>query len=519
MQRSIRAVLATVVLTFALAPTAAAQYSYPDPNTVAKELRDAVTVSGVRSHQQALQNIANMNGGTRASGTPGYAASLAYVKSRLERAGYKPKVQPFAFKTFAELADATFERISPDPHVYVPGDEFLIMSYSGSGDVTAPVTPVDLVLPPGAAANTSSSGCEAADFENFPDGNVALMQRGTCPFAVKAENAQAAGASAAVIFNEGQPGRQETLAGTLGENTTATIPVIGVSFAVGEELAGMPGAVVHITTSTLITPNTSSNLIADLAPRRERTTAKTVVVGAHLDSVPEGPGINDNGSGTAAILEIAEEMAEFGRRAPENRVRFAFWGAEEAGLVGSTRYVAALTEAEAAKIGLNLNFDMLGSPNFVRFVYDGDGSAFPTAGPRPPGSDDIERTFVSYFASQGLVTDPTAFDGRSDYKPFIDAGIPAGGLFSGAEGEKTVAQQARYGGTAGAPYDPCYHDACDTFANNNNTVLGQFAKGAAHATAIYATRDRQLPGVQTQVRARSSSGRSTTGLGHSGDQR
>ena len=327
------------------------------------------------------------------------------------------------------------------------------------------------------------------------------MQRGTCPFAQKAENAQAANASAAVIFNEGQPGRQETLAGTLGEDTTATIPVIGTSFVVGEELAGMPGAVVHITTSTLITPNTSSNLIADLAPRRERTGAKVVLDGAHLDSVPEGPGINDNGSGTATILEIAEEMAE-ARRAPENRVRFAFWGAEEAGLVGSTRYVAALTEAEAAKIGLNLNFDMLGSPNFVRFVYDGDGSTFGTAG--PPGSDDIERTFRSYFTSQGLVTDPTAFDGRSDYKPFIDVGIPAGGLFSGAEGEKTVAQQARYGGTAGAPYDPCYHDACDTFANNNNTVLGQFAKGAAHATAIYATRERQLPAVQTQVGARSS---------------
>jgi hypothetical protein len=157
-QRSIRAVLAAVILAFALAAPAVAK----DPNKVSKDLREAVTLSAVRAHQQALQNIATMNGGTRASGTPGYEASVNYVVRRLERAGYDPQIQTFNFKSFEELAPATFARVSPDPRPFTD-DEFAIMSYSGSGDVQAALTPIDLVLPPGAAANTSTSGCEASD--------------------------------------------------------------------------------------------------------------------------------------------------------------------------------------------------------------------------------------------------------------------------------------------------------------------------------------------------------------------
>ena len=286
-----------------------------------------------------------------------------------------------------------------------------------------------------------------------------------------------------IVFNEGQPDRQDTLLGTLGEDTTATIPAIGTSFAVGKALATQPSRV-HIATSTTITPTTTSNVIAELAPKNADKAGKAVLLGAHLDSVPEGPGINDNGTGSATILEIAEEMAA--AEAPRNPVRFAFWGAEESGLVGSTRYVASLTEEEGAKIGLNLNFDMLGSPNFIRLVYDGDGSAFGTVG--PAGSDDIEHAFEQYFAAKGLALDPTAFDGRSDYKPFIAVGIPAGGLFSGAEEVKTPAEQARFGGVAGEAFDRCYHEACDTLSNVNWVGLRQLSGGAVHATAVFADR-------------------------------
>jgi Zn-dependent M28 family amino/carboxypeptidase len=151
----------------------------------------------------------------------------------------------------------------------------------------------------------------------------------------------------------------------------------------------------------------------------------------------------------------------------------------------------------------------------VRYIYDGDGSAFGTAG--PPGSDDIEHTFEAYFASKGLATDPTAFDGRSDYKPFIDVGIPAGGLFSGAEGKKTAEQQARYGGVTGEAYDRCYHQACDTYSNVSTPALRQLAAGAAHATAVYAARVQPLappPPPPADATQKSAAGGAATMLGH-----
>jgi Zn-dependent M28 family amino/carboxypeptidase len=183
------------------------------------------------------------------------------------------------------------------------------------------------------------------------------------------------------------------------------------------------------------------------------------VVGAHLDSVLEGPGINDNGSGSSVILEIALQMSELGIE-PTNQVRFAFWGAEESGLIGSTHYVNSLSKRQQKDIALYLNFDMVASPNYVRFVYDGDGSGFGIKG--PTGSGRIEDIFTEFFQSERLASEPTAFDGRSDYQAFINAGIPAGGLFTGAEGVKSATQAATYGGVAGAAYDPCYHQACDS---------------------------------------------------------
>ena len=160
---------------------------------------------------------------------------------------------------------------------------------------------------------------------------------------------------------------------------------------------------------------------------------------------------------------------------PRQQVRFAFWGAEESGLLGSTHYVEDLSDAALEGIYANLNFDMLGSPNYVR--CDGDGSATGTAG--PGGSAQIEAIFNNYFAGNGLPTAPTAFDGRSEYGPFIDVGIPAGGLFSGAEGIKTAEEAAIFGGTAGAPYDSCYHQACDTVHNLSSKALNEFGDAVA----------------------------------------
>ncbi len=452
-------------------------------------LREAVTVEGVRAHQQALQEIADANGGTRTSGFGGYDDSAEYVIEQMLAAGYEVIEQPFDFPFFQELEPAELKQIAPNPTVYPYFDVagFATMDYSGSGDVTAIAEGVDLILPPAPDPNTSTSGCEDSDFDNFTPGYIAIIQRGTCSFALKAQNAEAAGAVGVIIFNEGQPGRTDAFLGTLG-GPGATVPVVGAAFDVGVELAAGDVTVgMFVNAESEI--HSTTNVIAETPGGRDD---RVVVVGAHLDSVPVGPGIQDNGSGSAAILEVALQMAELGIE-PRNKVRFAWWGAEESGLLGSEFYVDNLSKRDIKDIALNLNFDMIGSPNFVRFVYDGDGSATPLAGPN--GSKNIEQVFLNYFAEQALETEPTAFDGRSDYGPFIAVGIPAGGLFTGAEGIKTEAQAAIYGGNAGEQYDPCYHLACDTFDNISLEVLDQNSDAVAHAVMTFAMTTSSVNGT------------------------
>ena len=221
---------------------------------------------------------------------------------------------------------------------------------------------------------------------------------------------------------------------------------------------------------------TGYNLIADW-PGGDTT--DTLMIGGHLDSVTAGPGINDNGSGSAGILEVALQVARSGFQ-PDRHLRFAWWGAEELGLRESTAYVNSLSAAQRANIGGYLNFDMIGSPNPGYFLYDGDNSDGTGAGPGPAGSAQIEQTLAGYFTSIGVPTRGTDFDGRSDYGPFIAGGIPAGGIFTGAEGTKTSAQVQLWGGTTGR-FDPCYHASCDTITNINDTALDRNSDAIAHA--------------------------------------
>jgi Zn-dependent M28 family amino/carboxypeptidase len=477
-------------------------------------LREAISIEQLKQHTDAWWAIAQANGGNRAAGTQGYDDSAAYVINKLAKAGYDARIDRFDFVIFEELADPIF---TSTVDTYATPADFVTMSYSGSGDTGAGVDiqGVDLGVTPtpdDAPNSTSNSGCEAADFAGFVAGRIALIKRGTCDFAVKAQNAIDAGASGVIIFNEGQPGREETLNGTLGGPLTngEDIPVIGVSAAVGEELAAASGPEGRIATQTTNTPGSSYNVLADTPGGNAD---QTIVVGAHLDSVPEGAGINDNGSGSAFVLELAEQMAALGIT-PKNKVRFAFWGAEEAGLIGSTSYVNETTQEEFDQLGLKLNFDMLASPNHARFVYDGDFSdSPPPAGAfLAPGSADVEQAFLSYFDSQGLGTGPSAFDGRSDYKAFQDNGIPAGGLFSGAEDIKTAEEQAIFGGTAGVAFDPNYHAVGDDVDNLDLVGWKQMSDAGATVSLFYAMAD-DLPAKYGETRA---AGRSTDGRARGG---
>jgi len=456
----------------------------PTANDDPARLEQRVTVDAVMSTLRDLQDIADANDGIRAAGTPGFDDSADYVASQMRSAGYDVKRQRFSFDFFEQTADPMFEQTAPDATTYVEGTDFATMTFSGSGDVTAPTTSVDLSLAP---PRDSTSGCEARDFAGFPAGNVALIQRGTCTFFDKASNAQAAGASAVVIFNQGNADdtddRFGVVNGTLGE-IGVDIPVIGTSFAIGQDLAAATGTEAHVFTQTLSEPRTTSNVIAE-TPGGDP--GNVVMLGAHLDSVTEGPGIDDNGTGSATILEVAKQMAGV---EPVNKVRFAWWGAEELGLVGSTEYVDSLTKAQRNRIALYLNFDMIGSPNYVRGVYDGDGSSFGQAG--PAGSDAIEALFNEFYAGKGLPFQGSPFDGRSDYQAFIDNGIPSGGVDTGADAIKTRAEEARYGGVAGQQLDPCYHQACDS--------LTPLADGADRAVYRELRRENGLQGnISTEV--------------------
>lgn len=476
LSKAIRLLTVVAVIALSLAYAAPAQAGSKScdsrTNDTFQKLMECVTLSGVRDHQAALQAIADANGGVRAAGTPGYDASLQYVVDTMTAAGYNVTLNAFPF---VYVALPTLQQIAPIVATYETG----AFTGSGYGNVTANVTAVDLNLAP--PRDPVTSGCEAADFSGFPAGNIALVQRGTCPFATKAENAQAAGASAVIIFNQGNtPTREGLIIGTLAP-FVASIPVVGASFADGVALS-QPGSQASI---TLAPPQniTQYNVIAE---SKFGDPNNVVMAGAHLDSVQRGPGINDNGSGSAALLEIAEQYAKV---KPFNKVRFAWWGAEEAGLIGSTAYVNGLSQADRDKIELYLNFDMVGSPNHVFFIYDGDDSDGIGSGPGPAGSGAIEKTFEEYYTMVGQPFKGSDFTGRSDYGRFIAVGIPSGGLFTGAEGIKTAEEAALWGGTAGQQYDPCYHLACDTFANNNDHALDVNSDAIAYAIALYAMRD------------------------------
>ncbi|KUM77322.1 M28 family metallopeptidase [Streptomyces griseorubiginosus] len=226
------------------------------------------------------------------------------------------------------------------------------------------------------------------------------------------------------------------------------------------DAAGFTTTVQQFTSSS----RTGYNLIADW-PGGD--TNQVIMSGSHLDSVTAGAGINDNGSGSAAVLETALAVSRAGFH-PTKHLRFAWWGAEELGMVGSKYYVNNLSTANRSKIKGYLNFDMIGSPNPGYFVYDDD-----------PG---IEKTFKEYYAGLGVPTEiETEGDGRSDHAPFKNAGVPVGGLFSGADYIKTAAQAAKWGGTSGRAFDRCYHSSCDTTANIDDTALDRNSNAVAYA--------------------------------------
>ncbi|MGV0872316.1 M28 family metallopeptidase [Mycolicibacterium sp. XJ879] len=454
------------------APEDPAPSTPPGPSKAATDfaetLRQRVTGDALSAHLIKLQEIADEHDGNRALGTPGYNASMDYVVNALRDKGFDvqtPEFEvriPFAEEPALTVGDAT---IAANPLNFTIG--------TPPEGVSGPLVP---------ARVEDSPGCTPADYDGLPvAGAVVLVDRGTCPFSEKESAAAERGAVALIVANN-EDG--DEMGGTLGEHTEVKIPVISVTKAAGERLRADP-ANTTIKLNAGVRTERTRNVIAQT---ETGSTDNVVMLGAHLDSVPEGPGINDNGSGVSAVLETALQLGS----SPEVNyaVRFGFWGAEELGLLGSSDYVSSLSVDELKNIALYLNFDMIASPNPGYFTIDGDQSAPPDPSqpvPRvPEGSAGIERTLVSYLENAGKPPADINFEGRSDYSSFTIAGIPAGGLFTGAEAEKSAEQAKKWGGQADEPFDPNYHKASDTLENVNRMALEINGKGVAYAVGIYA---------------------------------
>ncbi len=432
----------------------------------AASLRGRVTTDAMMAHLTKLQDIAKANNNTRAVGTPGYDASVDYVVGKLRDKGFDVQTPQFEARIFhadpgsVTVADKKFEARALEFSLATP-------PVGATGPLVA--VPVD-----------ASPGCAAADYDNLPvNGAVVLVDRGTCPFSQKEKAAAEHGAVAMVVADNAV---EEKMGGTLGETTDVKIPVVSVTKSDGALLRTIMGpATVQLSAET---KNISARNV--VAQTKTGSASDVVMTGAHLDSVPEGPGINDNGSGVAAVLETALQLGN--SPGIHNAVRFGFWGAEELGLIGSRKYVESLDLNALKDIALYMNYDMLASPNPGYFTYDGDQSlpsdqrGSPVV---PEGSAGIERALAAYLNSAGKTPQDTSFDGRSDYDGFTAAGIASGGLFSGAEVKMTPEEAKLWGGAADQPFDPNYHKDTDTLDHIDRTALGINGGGVAYAIGLY----------------------------------
>jgi Zn-dependent M28 family amino/carboxypeptidase len=392
----------------------------------------------------ALQAVAHEHGGIRASGTPGYDASVAYVAKELRDAGFEVETPEIGFTGFRDLGG----RLEIDGRIFEDRGELRALIYSPGGRAAGPVTILD------------ESGCRQSDFEDVSPGDLVLTTIGGCFRRDQALNASAAGASALLV---GYPGRGagEIFRPTLLDPAGIDIPVVSITDEAVRLLESSATPAASLSVATELPASTFSNVIGQLGDG-----PRVVMVGAHLDSVLDGPGINDNGSGVAAALEVARGFGRAG--APDGwALRIGLWGAEEFGLIGSRAYTATIGEEVEAYI----NLDMAGSVNGSTLVYDEADAA--------PGSERITAAFETWLADRGHPSERADLGGSSDHFGFIGAGVPTGGLFAGASASGSAAQPTAGGG--GVDPDPCYHIGCDDLDNVDLELVGLFAEATRGA--------------------------------------
>jgi hypothetical protein len=466
-------------------------------NDTPSKLLPCIQKNDLWKHMQKFQAIADANPGpdghpSRNSGEPGYRASVDYVAAVMKAAGYDVTIQPYTFDYFSWVGTPTLREVSPTAQTFALGTDW--GPGRADGEATAAIQPAGGIVLPPTPTSSSTSGCTSADFNGFMAGRIALIQRGGCNFGVKVLNAQAAGASGVIIFNEGNPGRTGLLVGGLvdaaGNPVAPTIPVAFTTFAVGQSLysqyqqavtAGTPLPTMNLSAHFTVDHNRADwNVIADSKGGDKN---HVVVVDAHLDAI-YGAGMLDNASGSATILDIAQKMKNVN---PTNKLRFIWFGGEELGLLGSAYYVDALSSNDLSHIGYDLDADVTATPNYTLGVLD------PAAGDLFSGR--VTQTFpnrvykasliardqaVDYLTSQGKNHEFFSPNG-TDAINFNFVGIPASGVLTGQDCCKTQHEVDLFGGYTGnfegnvPSFDGgCVDNPfrwCDNLSNNDPDVM------------------------------------------------
>lgn len=468
---------ATLALACALAGCAAPKSLPPTAAPdLSRDLAAKVTGDGMFAHLRALQTVADSNGGNRATGTPGYDASVDYVVKALKAKGF-------------EVTTPEFQRLytvsEGKPTLTVAGRSYSVDQAS----LLVQTPPGGLAGPP--VRPSRSDGCAVADYPPaLPDNAIAVVDDTGCSVVDKHNSAVAKGAAGLIVISAAQDrGSSANLFGP-GYYNQLKVPVAVVG-ASGAAALARTNAPIRLVLDTENIQIKSRNV---LAQTKTGTPDEVVMVGARLDSPPGSPGINSAGSGVAAVLETALQL---GPLPPvTNAVRFAFWGD---GINGAMDYVFGMDSEGLNSIALYLNFDMLGSPNAGYFTDDGDQSGLPGTGVRsadvPEGSAAIERTLAGYLNLAGKRPADMPLSIRSYYHPFLVAGVPIGGMTTGASQTKTTVQARLWGGQAGVAFDPQYLSVGDTVDNINRQALEVMGSGVAFAVGAYAESIRGVNGV------------------------
>jgi aminopeptidase Y len=467
---------------------ASAPAASPLPLISTEALQESISVDNLLSRAEELYLIAKLsekeyNHPTRVIGSKGrlwmLALNLMYglaLTIHLPRLGHHGTLS-YINSTLAKLGD--YYTVSGQSFPAVTGNVFESRLVLGD-EVPESAAPMSLTPPTknkqpvhGDLVLVGNEGCSASDFPKTVAGNIAFIRRGVCSFGTKSELAGKAGAVAAVVYNN----EKDSIHATLGTPSPHHIATFGLSgedatrfiekLKSGEKVGSI--AYIDAEVNTIVTENI-------VAQTKGGDQDNCVVLGGHSDGVAEGPGINDDGSGTLTLLEVATQLTKF---SVNNCVRFAWWSAEEEGLLGSDYYASHLSAAENIKIRLFMDYDMLASPNYVNQVYNSTNDG------NPVGSEELRDLYINWYSSNGLNYTLAPFDGRSDYVGFLRAGIPAGGFSTGADGTKTSREQEMFGGKAGYWHDPCYHQICDDVSNLHLDAWEANAKVSKHKTPSF----------------------------------